>query len=132
MNYVIHPGWFYLMSVGEKVSFVAGFLALITGIISAVVICFYIAMREDEHLYKNELKAFTELKLVKRLVITFIVTLVLFLLIPGANTCKEMMVASVITEENINATEEHIDKVIDKIIDKIEGFDNGGNESGEE
>ena len=120
MTYYINPIWFYLMNVGSSLRvalFVVGALALVFAIATFLCLCdccLITDMDEDEKKMA---------KVVKKLIVLGVIVVILGVLIPTKETCIEMMVASQVTHENVNATKEELYDLIDYVTDKVKGED---------
>jgi len=95
---IISPWLIYMIHVGKHISFVA----FISG-----VFCigrYWIALSVLSERYANE-NDVAEAKTVQKWVVPIgIVCLLLTILIPSEETCYQMLIASQVTPENINAT----------------------------
>lgn len=114
MDYIINPWWFYLISVIDKVHLIA--------MLGAIASVFTIVLILIGH---NELKKTVEIakitKRMKQLGVLSVVFLTLTIFIPSEQTMTQMMIANVLTTENIKSgtdfTQEQIGKLVDKIAD---------------
>lgn len=114
MDYIINPWWFYLISVIDKVHLIA--------MLGAIASVFTIVLILIGH---NELKKTVEnakiMKRIKQLGALSAVFLTLVVCIPSENTMTKMMIANVLTKQNIEAgtdfTQDQIGKLVDKIAD---------------
>lgn len=109
---IINPIWFYLMGVSEYLGMfliVFGVISLISGFTVALVAS--ILEFKIDGIFK------------KFFIIGGIVTF-LGCLMPSKETCYQMLIASVITKDNIEFTVETSKEVVDYIIEKVDEFDN--------
>ena len=108
---IINPLWFYLISVSSKLQIVCAVIASIALAIIFVIILTY-PMLED---MGADLKKWRT-----RLVIIGIVCAFISILVPSKETCYQMMVASLITKDNIEITAEAGKEAVDYIVDSID------------
>lgn len=114
MDYIINPWWFYLISVIDKVHLIA--------MLGAIASVFTIVLILIGH---NELKKTVEnakiMKRIKQRGALSAVFLTLVVCIPSENTMTKMMIANVLTTENIKSgtdfTQDQIGQLVDKIAD---------------
>lgn len=111
MTYYINPLWFYLLGVSEGVKIASIILSvgLLFMCIFLGVIC--IDCQFDD---KNIVKCF------KAFLTAFAVTLMLSILVPSEQTCKEMMIASVVTHENVDTAKQDVKEIVDYVFEKVE------------
>lgn len=100
---IINPIWFYLVGM-------AATLKMVIAIIIALVIVIAIVDTLD--------KGFT--KEVKRLYIIGSILTILFCFIPSEKTCYQMMVASLVTKDNIEYVTESGKDIVDYIIESVD------------
>ena len=113
MTYYINPLWFYLMHLSHNFGVfcaILGGIFILCGFVHIVILTDGVDTDKEEAAIKKHIKLFFILGL---LVVT------ISLLLPNKETCIEMMVASQITHENIEATKEEVYDIIDYITDKI-------------
>ena len=111
-TYFINPIWFWVADVSHTLglicAWVSGFLgvgAILVAVNNTVDCCW-----TD----KNWRKLFS------RLMIGTIISLLITSFAPSKETCTEMMVASLITKENVETTIEVAKDTVDYIIEKVE------------
>ena len=109
---IINPLWFYLISVSSNLQIVCGVIAC-----SALVIIL-ISVLISPILEDMEIELFKGLR--TKLVIIGIVCAFIGILAPSKETCYQMMVASLVTKENIEMTAEAGKEAIDYIVDSID------------
>ena len=108
---IINPLWFYLINVSSNLQIVCGVIACFALVIILISILMY-PMLEDMG---------TEFKgLRTKLVIIGIVCAFIGILAPSKETCYQMMVASLVTKENIKITAEAGKEAVDYIVDSID------------
>lgn len=114
MDYIINPWWFYFVSVLNTMHFLA-----CAGAIASVFSLGLIVFTYDEMKKMFEIAKIT--KRMKQLGVLSVVFLTLTIFIPSEQTMTQMMIANVLTTENIKSgtdfTQEQIGKLVDKIAD---------------
>lgn len=114
MDYIINPWWFYLVSVLNALHFIA-----CAGAIASVFSLGLIVFTYDEMKKMFEIAKIT--KRMKQLGVLSVVFLTLIIFIPSEQTMTKMMIANVLTTENIKSgtdfTQDQIGKIVDKIAD---------------
>lgn len=114
MDYIINPWWFYLVSVLNALHFIA-----CAGAIASVFSLGLIVFTYDEMKKMFEIAKIT--KRMKQLGVLSVVFLTLTIFIPSEQTMTQMMIANVLTTENIKSgtdfTQDQIGKLVDKIAD---------------
>ena len=112
MKPIINPLWFYLANIVENFG---GLLLVIAGfsgaIFTGLLFCGMIGCFEIDEKYA---------KILKRLLITCIITSVLTNLCPTKDTCYQMMTATMITPNNITAVGDAATDVVDYIIESVD------------
>jgi multisubunit Na+/H+ antiporter MnhG subunit len=106
MTYYIHPVWFYLMGIVDSViatSCVFGIFLLLIG----VGICAYNTAEIDKLVVKP-----------KWFFIFGGICILITIFVPNKETCKEMMIASVVTEENVSDAKKSVTELVNCIIEK--------------
>lgn len=105
--YYINPIWFYFIGLCDNIIEVA---------IAISTLCIIGAMVG----YLFKIIGFDEEKKVpiKLMTIVGIIGIIISLIVPNSTTVKEMMIASVVTHENVDATIEDVKKLIDYTIEK--------------
>lgn len=112
MKPIINPWLFYLVDV------IGSFRALSILIVLLILISFVIAIVEYDDVMDevDEVKAIKTIKK-KVIVIALLITFAIFL--PSKETCYKMMIASQITDNNIQNAEDVIKDSVDYIFEKI-------------
>lgn len=112
MTYYIDPIWFYLMGVSDGLRFVCilvGTILAIVGIICVINLASY--CNDDEQVMYRK---------TRNLALTLATILILTgVAIPNKETCIQMMVASVVTKENVDMAKDDIYSFVDYTIEKI-------------
>ena len=108
---IINPLWFYLINVSNNLQIVCGVIAGFALVIILISILMY-PMLEDMGAKSKGLRT--------KLVIIGIVCTFIGILAPSKETCYQMMVASLITKENIEMTAEAGKEAVDYIVDSID------------
>lgn len=125
MDYIINPWWFYLIGILSTVSFLSVLyflLSLAAFILTAIWLGSEVDDREEKRNkngnddnYKWWQKAF------KISTITLVSSIMLLVLVPSEKTMDKMLIASVVTKQNVEAgadfTQDQISKLVDKISD---------------
>ena len=129
MTYYIHPIWFYLMDVCSWVKGIAIFVLVLSAFATLIEIYVYSDEYGDEieEYFFNKKNKYKELPqyliTIKKVFVGTIVTLLISLLlsatIPTSKTVTKMLVASVITVENVESAKENTKELVDYICEKI-------------
>lgn len=109
MKPIINPWLFYLVDVIDSFRALSILIILISVVIAIV-------EYDDVMDEVDEVKAIKVIKK-KAIVIALLITFAIFL--PSKKTCYKMMIASQVTEENIQKAEDTIEKTVDYIFEKI-------------
>ena len=126
MTYYIDPIWFYLIGVCGTLDTVTATICVVVAILSALFVIgigvFYI----DSYDSRCEYDAKT-MSTLKKYLKTFLIATIVFgivnAVIPSKETCEEMMIASVITHENVDDVKGDVKELVDYVFDNIEGTD---------
>lgn len=120
MNYIINPMWFYWLQVVDATKGACLIVAVATGIVLAIIICFhfFFSVFESEY-YVDECAKI--LKYIKLLTPIFIIATFCVALIPSKRTLIEMEVAKHATYSNVESVKEQIKDAADYILDRLEG-----------
>ena len=117
MKSIINPWFIYLASACDKIREVVVFLFFIAFIPCACIAAIYIISFMDDEL--DVLRSKKYLKLLTKFVTASVVALILYGLIPTSNTCYQMIIASQVTDTNIQKAEDVIKNSVDYIFEKI-------------
>lgn len=119
MTYYINPIWFYLVDFCDKLWSVLGIFASFTWILLFIsVIIYFISFLNDE----LEIKRKETLIFVKFWVVSTIIAIVLTIgaiICPTGEAVTRMLIASIITEENVDSVKGDVLELIDYTVDKI-------------
>ena len=113
---IINPWWFYLASVCDKVLFMATAVLVASFFIS--IWCGLGLLWESGEEHKQKLKW-----LVKKVLFAVAVAATLTLVIPNKETVISMVVASVVTNENVKMTREEIISLISDVRNAVAGME---------
>lgn len=119
MTYYINPIWFYLIGVCENIGTLSFFIACIFGagaIIMGIAIISNKIDGDDKmvNLLTKYIKPFT---------VIAVIFIFLACVIPSKETCEEMMIASVVTHENVDQAKDDVKSIVDYVFDRIESED---------
>ena len=117
MTPIINPWFIYLAGACDKIREIVGFLCWV-GLIPCICIAviYFLSFMDDE---LDVFRSANYIKLLKKFVTVTVVASLLYGLIPTSNTCYQMMIASQITDNNIQKAEDVIKKSVDYIFEKI-------------
>lgn len=128
MEYIINPWWFYLAGLFGKLEML--WWVIINTLAFLVFIGILLLLMCDGIDY-NQLMSITKRKS-KRIVAVLSVLALLFIAVPTQDTVNKMIIANVLTTENIKGgaefTQDQIGQIIDKIADaaiKVKQAENG-------
>ena len=117
MKPIINPWFIYLAGACDEIREVIGLLFVIAFIpCVCIVIIYFLSFIDDE---LDVLRSINYLALMKKFVTVTVVASLLYGLIPTSNTCYQMMIASQITDNNIQKAEDVIKNSVDYIFEKI-------------
>jgi uncharacterized membrane protein len=118
MKPIVNPVIIYLINLmgSLRVGFIIG--AVIFAILTIFCAVEYEDLKESN---SNEDKQMTKkfFRASKRFLVCFVLTFILIVFVPSKDTCIEMIVASYVTPDNIDAGVEKTKETVDYIIDKI-------------
>lgn len=115
MTPIINPWWFYIVDV------IGNFKKACFGIILIIVIVFGVTVLIEvggaaDELELDEAKV---IKTLKKMVVAGVLLMTFDMILPSKKTCYQMMVASQVTEKNIQSAEDIIKDSVDYIFEKI-------------
>ena len=115
MTPIINPWWFYIVDV------IGNFKKACFGIILIIVIVFgaTVLIEVGETSDELELDEVKVIKTLKKIVIVVALLITFDMFLPSKKTCYQMMIASQITDTNIQKAEDTIKKSADYIFEKI-------------
>ena len=127
MTYYINPIWFYLMDVCNWFKGISIIILCISIIALIVEIVGWLNDYTDEfdgYVFGKNIKEIPQcVKFIKKIfistVITLIISLTLSIAIPTSETITKMLIASVITVENVNEAKKDTKELVDYIFEKI-------------
>lgn len=117
MTPIINPWFIYLAGACDDIREIVVFLIFV-GLITCICISvvYFISYLDDELV---SLRTTYSLAILKKFVTVIVVTSLLYGVIPTSNTCYQMMLASQITDTNIQKAEDVIKNSVDYIFEKI-------------
>lgn len=113
MNPIINPLWFYLIDTITSLKVVFLVTAVLIGIVLTGVSFCHLSWDIDDF------KEFWEYKYTKTITVVGVISLIIGCLLPGVETAYKMLVASLVTPDNIAAVGESVSSVVDYIIDSV-------------
>lgn len=117
MKSIINPWFIYLAGACDEIREVVGFLFLIAFIpCVCIVVIYFLSFMDDE---LDVFRSTKYIELLKKSATISVVALLLYGLIPTSNTCYQMIIASQVTDTNIQKAEDVIKKSVDYIFEKI-------------
>lgn len=117
MKPIINPWIIYLACACDKIREVIVFLIVIAFIPCVCIsVIYFISCLDDELV---SLRTTDSLAILKKFATVTVVASILYGVIPTSNTCYQMMVASKITDTNIQKAEDVIKRSVDYIFEKI-------------
>ena len=121
--YVINPALIYLSEVADSLRYIATIVFAFLLIGSAVMIIIGLGnilenmkFGPDDDDFKKGMEA---LNISKKLIIPLVIAFVLTIVVPSKETIYEMIVANLVTYENVDLTTETLEEAFDHIIDKL-------------
>ena len=117
MTPIINPWFIYLACACDEIREIVGFLFWI-GLIPCICISvvYFISYLDDD--FEN-FRITNFLVLLKKFVTVAVIASLLYGIIPTSNTCYQMMIASQITDTNIQKAEDVIKDSVDYIFEKM-------------
>ena len=115
MKPIINPWLFYIVDVIDNFKSACFILILIIVIAFGAIVLIEVGEAADE-LELDEVKV---IKTLKRMVAVVVLLITFNMLLPSKKTCYQMMIASQITDNNIQKAEDTIKKSVDYIFEKI-------------
>ena len=111
--YYINPIWFYFIGLCDDIIEIATIISALCMIGAFVGYLLRLAVRLARFEEKTENKIPVNI-----MTIIGIISLAVSLIVPSSTTVKEMMIASVVTHENVDTTIEDVKELIDYTIEK--------------
>ena len=117
MTPIINPWFIYLAGACDEIREIVGLLFWV-GFIPCICIAviYFLSYLDDD--FEN-FRIINFLALLKKFVTVAVIASLLYGLIPTSNTCYQMMIASQITDTNIQKAEDVIKRSVDYIFEKI-------------
>ena len=117
MKSIINPWFIYLAGACDEIREVLGLLFVIAFIPCVCIMVMYFLSFMDDELDVFRSKIYLEV--LKKCATISVVSLLLCGLIPTSNTCYQMIIASQVTDTNIQKAEDVIKRSVDYIFEKI-------------
>lgn len=109
MTPIINPMLFYWASVFDILKIICGIFAFLALIVSLIILADGIEMMDSKE--------------IKKMLITFLITLLGFVFIPSKRTVYQMIVFQNINEDNLGKCKEDVKEIIDYTIEKLDEVD---------
>lgn len=113
---LINPWLFYLVNFLGDLKDICSFVLIVCGVAMAFLAFNGFIVEDEEKLKANK-------KTNKRLLAVSVSMLIVITFIPSKETCYQMMIASQVTDENIQSAEDVIKKSVDYIFEKLKESD---------
>lgn len=118
MDYIINPWWFYLIGVLNAINVISTF-GILLGLVGTMTFGFVYRSRLTSSFIDTEIRC--SKNIFKLSLVCFCISALFWILIPSESTMNKMLIANVLTKQNIEAgtdfTQDQIDKLVDKIAD---------------
>lgn len=118
MTPIINPLFIYLACACDEIRKIVGFLFWVGFIHCICISVIYFLSYIDDDEFEN-FRTTNSLVFLKKFLTVTVVASLLYGVIPTSNTCYQMMVASQITDTNIQKAEDVIKNSVDYIFEKI-------------
>jgi len=118
MTYLINPIWFYLIGLLSNIKAICDIVFIILFSLFGLVVFFIALELTCGNLNKDEI--IEKKKLVKKIAIPLLISILVLCVIPSEETCYKMIVSSVVTSENIDKVESTIKDSVDYIFEKMD------------
>lgn len=126
MNYIINPICFYVISILNNISKTV-LLVIIIALIVFILAIFRLFYLNDDYLNDDFIETRNRVqeekivvrKAIKGSLITMVVCIALVCFIPSDKACYNMLIASQVTDENVNKAENIIKDSVDYIFEKL-------------
>lgn len=116
MTPIINPWLFYAVNFLVNLQDVCSIVLIVCGVVMAFLTLNDLVDEDEEKLKANK-------KTNKRLLVVSLSMLIVITFIPAKETCYQMMIASQVTDENIQSAEDVIKKSVDYIFEKLKESD---------
>ena len=122
MNYIVNPWIIYLIDIADNIHV----LTVISLLFSIAALLFIIPVFIDDGYLKE---CYEELaKKVRNVSLPiFIFSLALMVFFPSSKTITKMVVASYVTEENVDKAKEQVVEIVDYIFEKVDEVNDENN-----
>lgn len=114
MNYIINPWIIYLIDRADAIKFSIMLLLFVS--LTVLVFVVPVLIDQDEFEYYTP----TAKKVGKIAGIIFVISLILVTIFPNSQTVTKMVVASYVTEENVEKAKEQVVEIVDYIFEKVD------------
>lgn len=115
---IINPIWFLLSRVFENISFISALISFGLAVAIIVMGIAYAVATTDDYDNSEDIRKACRSN-IKKCICFLISTLIIYIICPNEATMTKMIVASVITKENIEYTKEEIIDIVEEINDII-------------
>lgn len=123
MTYYINPIWFYLMDVCANLQGAFIFLAITLGVIGIGFLIALVCFLGEGYEFEDE-DDLPLLKKIKRIFVTSFIFCGIFIVLavatPSRDGMTKMMIASVITHENVESVKGDVKELVDYVVNKAE------------
>lgn len=121
--YVINPALIYLSEVADSLKTISTYILIFLFIGFAIMVIMGLSNILENMKYgpdDNDFeKGMEALNISKKLIIPLVITFVLTIVVPSKETIYKMIVANLVTYENVDLTTETLEEAFDHIIDKL-------------
>ena len=114
MEPIINPLWFYLIDTVTSLKVIFLIIGTMAWMALGVISVSHLSWDSDDFI------DFWKLKYTKVIAVTATVLIIVGCLIPGIETSYKMLVASLVTPDNITAVGESVSSVVDYIINSVD------------
>lgn len=116
MDYIINPWWFYLIGVLNTIKVMSSFGVLL-GLVGTMTFGFVYRSRLTPSFTDTEIRGAKNI--FKLSLVCFGISSLFLILVPSESTMNKMMIANVLTKQNIEAGTDFTQYQIGKLVDKI-------------
>ena len=121
MTYYINPIWFYLMDVCGNLQAAFITFAILAGLVGVIFLIILGCLLTNGYEFEDEDDAKVLIKIKKGIILPFIFCTILTILsvaTPSREGMTKMMIASVITQENVESVKGDVKELVDYVVDK--------------
>lgn len=115
MNYLINPWYIYLI---DKIDTLLIFAGMILFLVACVIVCGTLWYLNDSCGDEDDRKKIKKIFIPS--IILGVLSLLILIVCPSSKTVTKMVVASYVTEENVDKAEEQVVEIIDYIFEKVD------------